>query len=195
MGIIRNAYKSLFGKDYGPVWQQFADEKKGEYSPISDHRVLFNHTDFTVAFDAYTHYTVVGHTTNDADYTRGFAEFISPDDFTFRLTEQGFFENIAKLFGAQDIEVGDREFDKRFMIRSNDHMRTSFLLSKPEIAQPLQELQTLRFEITQEEGLWGEKPNEGKYMLYCVIEGKLKTIDDLNRLHQLFVSTLDKLIK
>jgi len=195
MGILREAYKSFFGKEDDSVWRQFAEEKKGKYAPVSDHRVLLKHKEITIAFGAYTHYTVVGHASNPADYTRGFVEFSSKDDFTFCLRHQGFFENVGKLFGMQDIEIGDSSFDKQFIIKSNDEMRTSLFLSNSIVQDSLQKLRTIRFEITNEEGLWGEKPTDGNYMLYFVSQGKITKIDELNNLHQLFVETIDMLIK
>ena len=146
MTILKDLYKSIFGKDYGPVWQQFAINKQGIYSPISNDRVQFHYKDFTVTFDAYTHYTIVGGSSYEYEYTRRLVEFVSPDSFKLIITQQGFMDNVGKLFGAQDIQIGDRQFDKKFMIKSNDESKALLTLSNNSITKALQELKTVRFE-------------------------------------------------
>lgn len=39
--------------------------------------------------------------------------------FTFRLLKEGFFQKIGKMLGGQDIQTGDADFDKMFMLKSN----------------------------------------------------------------------------
>lgn len=195
MTILKDIYKSLFGKDYGPVWQQFAKESRGTYSPISDDRVEFPYKDFTVIFDAYTHYTVVGGSSYEHDYTRGLVEFDSPNNFKLLITQQGFIENVGKLFGAQDIQIGDKLFDKKFTVKSNDETKALLTLSNNSIVQALQDLKTIRLDITDGEGLFSEKPTQGQYMLYFVIDEKITNIDQLNKLYRLFADTLDTLTK
>ncbi len=195
MTIIKDIYKSIFGKDYGPVWQQFAKESRGTYSPISDARVEFPYKDFKITFDAYTHYTVVGGSSYEHEYTRGLVEFISPDGFKLLITQQGFIDNVGKLFGAQDIQIGDTQFDKKFMVKSNDETKALLTLSNNSILKALQQLKTIRLDITNDEGIWSEKPKEGNFMLYYVLDGKITHIDQLNKLYSLFADTLDTLTK
>jgi len=195
MTILKDIYKSIFGKDYGPVWQQFAKENSGTYSPISDDRVEFPYKDFTITFDAYIHYTVVGGSSYEHEYTRGLVEFISPDSFKLLITQQGFIDNVGKLFGAQDIQIGDKQFDKKFIVKSNDEGKALLTLSNNSITKALQDLKTVRLDITDGEGLWSEKPKEGKFMLYYVLDDKITHIDQLNKVYGLFADTLDTLTK
>src|SRR4051812_14305207 len=41
-------------------------------------------------------------------------------DFRFKIEKQSIKHEIAKLFGMQDVVIGQPEFDKRFLIQSND---------------------------------------------------------------------------
>ena len=81
-------YRYFFGKDFGPVWQQFAKENGGEYAPVIDDRVLVPYKNFTITFDAFTNYTIVGGSAYKTEYTRGLVEFNSSDNFKLLITQQ-----------------------------------------------------------------------------------------------------------
>lgn len=195
MTIIKDIYRYFFGKDFGPVWQQFAKENGGEYAPVIDDRVLIPYKNFIITFDAFTNYTISGGSAYKTEYTRGLVEFNASDNFKLLITQQGFLENVGKLFGSQDIQIGDAQFDKRFMVKSNDETKTLLMLSNNSITKSLEDLKSIRLDITNGEGLWNEKPEEGNYMLYYVLDGKITHINQLNILYQLFTNTIDTLIK
>lgn len=50
-------------------------------------------------------------------YTHHRVCFARPLRLRLKITKQGFLSSMAKLFGAQDIEVGDRAFDAKAMIK------------------------------------------------------------------------------
>ena len=195
MTIFKDIYNFFFGKDFGPIWQQFANEHQGAYTSISNDKVEFPYKGFTITFDAYTYYANVGNSSRDHDFTRGLVEFISPDSFKLQITQQGVFENIGKFFGAQDILIGDKQFDKKFIVKSNDEVKALLTLSNNSIIKTLQDVDTIRLDITDGEGLWSEKPKEGNFMLYYVLDSKINHIDQLNKLYSLFTDTLDTLTK
>lgn len=193
MSLFRRIYNSLFGKDSGMIWKQFSKENSGIFRFSSrGYRLDFPYKDFTITLETYSYYTNREET---SEYIRGVVEFVSRDQFMLLLTRQGLVENISKIFGAQDIQIGDRRFDKDFMIKSNDEMKTRFILSNDSIAGILLKNQTVRLEITNGEGLFGEKPKEGNYMLYYILEREIEEIGQLNELSFLFKTLLDELIK
>jgi hypothetical protein len=195
MTILKDIYRTIFGKDYTSIWQQFAKEKGGTYLPISGDRVQYKYKGFTITFDAYIHYVVVGGSSYEYEYTRGQVEFICPDNFKLLITQQGLIDNISKLFGMQDIQIGNKQFDKKFIVKSDDESKTLLLLSNNSITKSLQELEPVRFDITDGEGLWDEKPVAGNFMLYFVLKEKIKHIEQLNKMYSLFSETIDTLIK
>jgi hypothetical protein len=48
------------------------------------------------------------------------ASYINPDGFRFKVYRPGFFSDVAKWFGMQDIEVGHADFDGEFIIKGTD---------------------------------------------------------------------------
>ncbi len=195
MSIAHDLYKSMFRKDYEIIWRQFAEQCSGKYEPISSDRVVIPYKNFTLTFDDYTHYTVVSGTAYESEFTRAIVEFTCTENFKFLITQQGFVENISKLFGAQDIRIGDKLFDKKFMVKSNDESNVKELLSNKSITSLMLQNKTLRLTLTNEEGLFSEKPKEGNVMLYYVWDGKIKQVAELHNVLALFTTTLDSLEK
>lgn len=61
-------------------------------------------------------------------YTRYQVSYPSPMRVSFRISRQGFVNSLTKAFGAQDIKMGDREFDQLVMIKGDDaHAVAQFL--------------------------------------------------------------------
>lgn len=203
MSLIADLYRSIFRKDYESVWRQFASQNGGTYAPIISDRVVIPYKNYTLTFDDYTHYTVVNQNSYESAFTRGIVEFTCSGNFAhsdsfpgkFLITQQGFIENISKIFGAQDIQLGDKSFDKKFMVKGNDEAKVKTLLSDSSILKLIIQNKTLRLTITDEEGLFGEKPKAGNMMLYYVLDEKIKQLNQLNTIHSLFVHILDSLEK
>ena len=64
-------------------------------------------------------------------YTRFQVTYPSALDFGFRLTEQTFFSGVTKIFGSQDIEVGDPSFDQSVVIKGTHLPRIRDFLTPP----------------------------------------------------------------
>jgi hypothetical protein len=195
MTILKDIYKAIFGKDYSFIWKQFASDVDGKYLPNSEDKVEFIYKGYKILFDSYTHYTVVGESSYEKEYVRGIAEFISPDNLKLKLIPQGLIENIGKFFGSQDITIGDKLFDKKYIIKGNDDYKAQLVLSNNSIKKTLMEQNIVRLEITDSEGLFDEKVQEGNSMIYYVTEEKITHIDQLNNLKTLFVDLIDQLTK
>ena len=195
MSILKDIYKSIFGKDFSSVWHQFANENCGTIMPVPSNTVQFFYKGLIITFDAYTHYTTSGGNSYDAEFTRGYVEFVSKDDFSLFITKQGFIEKFKKLFGSQDIEIGERQFDEKFIVKSNDETKAILYLANTSITKLLVEMKTICLDITDGEGLWNEKPSLGNYMLYFIADGQVTEIKQLNQLFQLFTCSVDTLIK
>lgn len=195
MTIIKTIYTAIFGKNYGPVWKQFAEENKGVYIPSSEERVEIIYKEHKIIFDTYTHYNSAGGSSRETEFVRVRLEYLSVDNLKLVLIPQGIFENIGKLFGSQDILIGNTLFDKKYMIKGNDDYKIQLILSTPSLQKLLMEQELTRLEITNTEGLFDEKVNKGKHMLYFVSENKVTQIEQLNALHTLFLELIQALIK
>ena len=63
------------------------------------------------------HTYTVSHGKSSSTYTKFEAKFSQPFDLDLKIYSEGSFRKITKLFGAQDIQVLDEEFDKTFIVK------------------------------------------------------------------------------
>lgn len=79
-------------------------------------RVEVDHGEWTVTLDSY----VVTTGKVIIVYTRMRAPFVNPGGFRFRVYRKSIFSDLGKLFGMQDIEIGDPPFDEDFVVQATD---------------------------------------------------------------------------
>lgn len=196
MSILKKLIKRFYRKDYEFVWRQFALENMGNYfSDLGQDKVEFYYQGYKIVFDTYTHYINVDHNSYESNFLRAFVEFKSYDKLKFRLTKQGFIDTIAIFFGAQDILIEDKSFDKKFMLKGNDEFKIQLIFSNHSIQQLLLNQELIRLDLTDGEGLFGEKAQDGNMMLYYISDKKLTTIDQLYELKTFIEQMLDVLTK
>lgn len=63
--------------------------------------------------------------------TRLRAPYINADGFRFQISPEGLMGRIGKLFGLQDVQTGDAEFDAAFLVRSTDEAKVKAFLANP----------------------------------------------------------------
>src|SRR3954466_414470 len=104
--------RQVFGPSQDEVWRQRSREIGAEYveggllGPSSRVRVQVG--EWTITLD--THTVATGH--SSITYTRMRAPYVNKDGFRFRIYRRGFFSELGKLLGMQDVEVGDPTFDE-----------------------------------------------------------------------------------
>nr|WP_294858180.1 hypothetical protein [uncultured Fluviicola sp.] len=197
MSFIRTIYRAIVNKDTSGPWRKFAEKNNGKYVYQCGDTVIFHHNEFKITFQIHTHSTIAGSSSYEHEYFRAIAEFISPDKLQLKILHQDLIASIGKLFGAQDIEVGDWSFDPEFMIKGNDKEKIRLILSDKSIRKMLLEQrdEMLRLEVTNDYGLFSEKAPEGQSMLYFVSKEKIKHAEQLDPLKELITSFLDQLEK
>jgi hypothetical protein len=198
MGILTQLYKSLFGKKYQAVWKQFAKDHNGTFILANDGNndgVIIFYQDFKIIFDSYTHIIVVGSSSTEIEFTRVKVELSLADNLKFKLLRKGFVDSIGKLFGAQDIVIGDREFDKAFLIKGNNDFKIQQLFSNTSIRKLVLSQKDIRLEMMDTIGVFDEKIQDGNSLLYFISEDRIKNIEQLNSLYRLFSELLNQLLR
>jgi len=69
-------------------------------------------------------------TTSENHYFKLEHRFKKPINFNIEIYPEDFFEKVSKAFGMQEIEVGNKAFDDRFIIKSSNPEITIQLLDK-----------------------------------------------------------------
>lgn len=119
----------------------------------------------------------------------------TPEGFRFTIHRKGFFSDLGKLLGMQDIEVGDPEFDEAFIIRGNDEERVRALFANLKFRQMIQDQPQIRLEVKDSEGWFGLKFPEDVDELHFQVMGVIKDVERLKALFDLFAAVLDQLCK
>jgi hypothetical protein len=174
------------------IWQEFAKETGGTfkegYSWISDSTEV-NYKNWIIIFDNFTAWSGKYST----ETTRIIVPITLIDNFRFEIYHEGFIRKIEKLFGAQDIKIGYPDFDKAFIIKSNNEFKIKTLLRNKEIRNFIESLKEVNLEISDQKGIWGEKLPKNEYELSYFMDGEIQNIQTLKSLLELFKLILDEL--
>lgn len=114
------------------IWEDFAKDSNAIFIPqFSFHsaKTEIENNSFKILFDIYTLWS--------AKYSKKMIRIIVAFDslksFRFKIIESNLQGNIEKLFGAQDVKIGLADFDKRFIIKTNDTYKIKTLLQNKKI--------------------------------------------------------------
>lgn len=122
-------HSNIFGYQYS--WRDFADSKQGRIFTDNNKE------------DGEVHALVVpavvgGGTVTFAAIPSGTAAVIdySPlGDFNFTLYQEKPVHQVNKVFGMQDIIIGVKEFDRRYIIKSNNELVTKDILADANVRE------------------------------------------------------------
>jgi len=143
MSNLKNILNIFKTKPYSEIMQQFSTENNGNYivgQYDNQDSIVINYLNYPIKFDKYILYRVVGGQTFEAEFIRVCLEVKTTDELRFKIVRQGLFENCGKLLGGQDIEIGDKDFDNKFLIKGNEEFKIQSILSNEGIIKKLEEL-------------------------------------------------------
>jgi hypothetical protein len=174
------------------IWQELAKETNGTftegYSWRSDSTEIEYKT-WKIIFDNYRLWSGK----NSTQMTRVITPITLKDNFKFEIYREGFVRKIEKLFGAQDIEIGYPDFDKAFIIKSNNEFKIKTLLRNKEIRNLISSQKEVNIQILNYQGIWEKELPENKFELSYFMDGQIKDIETLKSLLELFKLILDDL--
>jgi hypothetical protein len=123
-------------------------------------------------------------------YTSFTAQLTRFDDFRFSMHHQDFVDEIGKVFGAQDVTVGDEHFDSKVMVKANNEERVKDILTSNPLKEVLQSLAEFKFHIVHAHSSNTEV--ESAY-LELRIDDAVTEPDVLHRIYDAFVEVLNKI--
>jgi hypothetical protein len=123
------------------------------------------------------------------------APFVNPTGFRFRVYRTSIFTGLGKLFGMQDLEIGDPPFDDGFVVQATEESRVRELLRSPRLRDLITQQKDIQLSVKDDEGFFGTKFPDGVDELLFVSLGIIKDIDRLKLLYELFTETLGELVR
>jgi hypothetical protein len=174
------------------IWKEFAKESNGKYIEgfsWQSAKTEIEYNDLKIIFDNYTLWSGK----YSKEMTRIIAPFKSTDNFRFEIYRSGLIRNIEKLFGGQDVKIGHEDFDKEFIIKTNNEHKIKDLLQNQKIRNLIEIQKNVNIEISDQKGIWEEKLPEMEFELSFYEDGEIKDIEQLKNLLNLFKELIDAL--
>jgi hypothetical protein len=189
-----NSLRKLFGPSRAEIWRKLSSDLDARYVAGGFWRgdkVEVTHGDWTLTLDTYA--VTTGKVT--IVYTRLRAPYVNPDQFRFTISRRGFFSDIAKWFGQQDVEVGHPDFDRDFIIKGSDEMKLHALFANDRIRALISAQPEIHFTVKDNEGFFGPTfPPHTDELCFTVV-GVIKDPERLKQLFALFAETLEHLCR
>lgn len=182
----------FFGPGRDLIWEKISKEIQAEYVKDgfwSGSKVVAKYENRVITLDVF--YVPQGKAM--FPITRMRAPFKSTRGFRFAAYNQGLLQEIGKLFGMQDIQSGDKDFDKQFILKGNDEAKVKKLFSSAKIRELISQQGQIHLELRDDEGWFGPDFPEDTDELYCHIAGELRHEEKLKNLFYLFSEVLSEL--
>ena len=184
--------RQLFGPSKEEVWRQLCQEIDAQYVDGGFWRgskVLARAGQWTITLDTYT----VSSGKHSTTYTRLRAPYVNRDGFRFALYRRGFFSELGKLLGMQDVEIGEPAFDEQFIIQGNDAAKLRLLFGHARLRDLVEQQPSIRLSVEDDEGWFGADFPEGVDELRFLQYGVIKDVQRLKSLYALFAVVLHQL--
>lgn len=189
---------SVLRKWFGPgkeeIWRKLCAETNASFVQggfWKGDKVQAAHGEWIITLDTY----VVSTGKTVMHFTRLRAPYVNPDGFRFVIYRRGFFSDIAKWLGMQDIEVGHADFDRDFIIKGTDPAKLRLLFNNQKIRELIAAQPQIHFEVKDHEGAFGPNFPADTDELRFHVHGIIKDVERLKLLFNLFAETLDQLCR
>ena len=182
--------RALFGPSQEKIWRRLSREVGGKFREggiFSSHAVQVRSEDWLITLDTDTQGGQAPHT-----YTRLRAPYYNPERFRFEIYRSGFFTELWKGLGMEDIEVGHARFDRDFVIKGNFPGRIRRLFDNEQIRRLLDAQPKIHLSVKAHEGVFSKFP-AGVDELHSEVAGTVKDLTQLRMLFDLFAEVLQQL--
>jgi hypothetical protein len=189
-----SALRKWFGPSREEVWRKLCAETNANYvegSGWKRDKVQTTHGEWTITLDTF----VVSTGKTSVRFTRLRGPYVNPDGFRFGISRHGFFSDIAKFFGMQDVEVGHADFDRDFIIKGTDREKLRALFSNAKIRELITAQPQIHFEVRDNDGPLSTDFPVGTDELRFHVRGTITDVERLKLLFDLFAETLDELCR
>ena len=125
--------------------------------------------------------------------TRMRAPFAGGRGFRFKLQRRDLLDALAARLRIHSSETGQADFDREFVVRSDDDAKVRRLFADPDIRRLIRSQPSVNMELRGDDGPFGASLPEGVDELVLRASGFVTNAEQLRRLFALFALTLDRL--
>jgi hypothetical protein len=174
--------KIIAGSTADEIWAQIANDFQGadilEYNAVIQQEGL-PETLLEIEID------LGGGFEGGYEWTRFSGPVAVPADFRFALHHEGFLDKAGKLIGLEDKAIGYDDFDKEFIIKTNDEDKAKAAFADASVRSFFQALEDFNLHITHHE--------ETAPMLELEIERGVTDATELRTIYEAFIKVQSKL--
>jgi hypothetical protein len=189
-------HTKIYGWDY--VWRDFADEMQAELSIeesqsksiIKSMHVPVGNKPWTITINPNIHKGKGIHT--GTTFT---AAYRAKDNFVFAIHTEKWLDHFGKLFGMQDYQIGDDEFDHKFIVQGNDKAKVLDLFSDQALRDLIMLQPSLQLRILSDASIFLSEwkvPKDHNVLIYTQ-ETLIDDFDHLKSVYDLLVAVLNQL--
>ena len=125
--------------------------------------------------------------------TRMRAPFVGRGGFRFKLQRRDLLDALARRLRVHSSETGQSDFDREFVVRSDDDAAVRRLFADPHLRRLIQSQPSINFEARGGDGPFGASLPDGVDELVLRAPGFVTDAERLRRLFALFALILDRL--
>jgi hypothetical protein len=180
----------ILGPSKDEIWRQLSDQIGGDFVQggfWKGSKVQAPYKQWTITLDTSKVFT--GHMIHS--FTRMCTPYVSKDGFQFAIHRTAFIFELGKKLGMQDIEIGEPDFDKAFIIKGDDDIKLRAMFGNQKLRRLIEQLP--RFHLTVKSNRLGTSLPEGVDELFFAVGGIVKDIELLISFFDLFAEILDHL--
>lgn len=184
--------RALFRDHAEDVWRQLGDALGAEFVDREGWRkdcVRIESGPWTVTLDRDLRPAA----RTEVVYTRFRAPYVNADGFRFEIRHQTLLDTFTHLVGMQDVEVGDPEVDRAFVIRASDERKVRRLLASDTLRRYLKSEPGLHLFVRDSGDWFAEEYPDGVDELVLEVEDEVNDLERLRRLYNTFAETLHRL--
>jgi hypothetical protein len=165
--------RDIFGPSKYKIWQQVADEIGGQFENggfFGKDILRFRSGQWEITLD------ILG----GEDYSscnRMRAPFVNKEGLKFEIYKGSIASSIGKYFGMQDIQVKDRLFDDKYIVKGNKVDRIKLLLQDENLKDLIRFQGDVYFSVRDDDGSFGVAFPRGVDELFSATLMRLVEID------------------
>ncbi|MBO6515536.1 MAG: DUF3137 domain-containing protein [Bacteroidia bacterium] len=176
------------------AWTAVADRMGAEFTEGGFWRndtLCLKRKNWTIYLDTFMR------STGNSSYpcTRIRAPYISTNNLQFRIYEENILSPVSKWLGLQDIQVGNKKFDHRYMIKGNDEHMIRKLFEPQDIKTLMLDIRSMAIRTKDKEGYFSAHYAENADLIYFEQKGIINKEETLSALLALFCLLLDRLVE
>lgn len=165
-----NKQTTIKGNSVEEIWQELDDQVNNSSDPF-DIDLLIELEGRTI--EIMVEIDLGGGFESGYEFTVIKSQLNSNPDFRFAIHQEHFIDEIGKFFGMQDVVLGYKEFDEKFIVKTDDKAKTRKLFSSADIRQFLNKQEDFTFGVTAHH--IGSEQNKSPFLELRIERGVTET--------------------